>query len=146
MIEDAVGLIDDIMKRSQQGTIDIMYVGGDSTCWQIGDDGVGPMWDDVATMVRARMNRRIEHFETMGLFPRIMILDGVSLYRQLRHRNEDAFHFCASHDDYQVFDGGKSRKVLAAELCVESMITSAKLAVLVFSVSLPAAQPSGKAA
>eukprot|EP00959_Pyramimonas_sp_CCMP1952_P330847 6928261-Pyramimonas_sp.AAC.1 len=61
-----------------------------------------------------------------------MILDGVSLCRQLRHRNEDASHFCASHDDYQVFDGGKSRKVLAAELCVESMITSAKLAVLVF--------------
>eukprot|EP00959_Pyramimonas_sp_CCMP1952_P466164 9489529-Pyramimonas_sp.AAC.1 len=31
MIEDAVDLIDNIKKRSQQGTIDIMYVGGDST-------------------------------------------------------------------------------------------------------------------
>eukprot|EP00959_Pyramimonas_sp_CCMP1952_P167159 3493642-Pyramimonas_sp.AAC.1 len=79
-------------------------------------------------MVRARMNRRIERFETIGLFPRIMILDGVSLCRQLRHRSDDAFHFCASHDDYQVLDGGKSRNVLAADLCVEYMIKSAKLA------------------
>eukprot|EP00959_Pyramimonas_sp_CCMP1952_P405120 8490923-Pyramimonas_sp.AAC.1 len=89
MIKDAVDLIDDIMKRSQQGTKDIMYIGGDSKCWQEGDHGVGPMWDDAATMFKARMNRRIEHYKTIGLFPRIMILDGVSLYRQLRHRPGD---------------------------------------------------------
>eukprot|EP00959_Pyramimonas_sp_CCMP1952_P190362 3981548-Pyramimonas_sp.AAC.1 len=34
MIQDAVDLIDDLMKWSQQGTIDIMYVGGGSTCRQ----------------------------------------------------------------------------------------------------------------
>eukprot|EP00959_Pyramimonas_sp_CCMP1952_P034406 721038-Pyramimonas_sp.AAC.1 len=50
------------------------------------------MWDDVATMVRARMNRRIEHYKTVGMFPSKMVLDGVGLYRQLKHRPGGIFH------------------------------------------------------
>eukprot|EP00959_Pyramimonas_sp_CCMP1952_P226074 4727666-Pyramimonas_sp.AAC.1 len=87
-----------------------MHIGGGSKCWQEGDNGVGPMWDDVATMVRAGMKRRIERYKTIGLFPIIMVLDGVSLYRQLRHRTGDVFHYSATHHDYKAFDGGKSRK------------------------------------
>eukprot|EP00959_Pyramimonas_sp_CCMP1952_P017807 377757-Pyramimonas_sp.AAC.1 len=66
MIRDAVKLIDDGVLRSSEGAIDIMYIGGDHTCWQNDGEGVGPMWDDVATLVRARMNRRIEHYKAIG--------------------------------------------------------------------------------
>eukprot|EP00959_Pyramimonas_sp_CCMP1952_P326068 6825297-Pyramimonas_sp.AAC.1 len=41
-INDAVELIDDAMRRSREGAIDIMYIGGDSKCWQEGENGVGP--------------------------------------------------------------------------------------------------------
>eukprot|EP00959_Pyramimonas_sp_CCMP1952_P065989 1377574-Pyramimonas_sp.AAC.1 len=81
------------MRRSSEGAIDVMYVGGDHKCWQNDDGGVDPMWDDVTTLVRARMNRRIERYKAMGMFPRIMVLAGVSLYRQLRHRPGDFFHY-----------------------------------------------------
>eukprot|EP00959_Pyramimonas_sp_CCMP1952_P252327 5272091-Pyramimonas_sp.AAC.1 len=76
MIRDAVQLIDDAMCRSPEGAIDIMYIGGDHKCWQNDEDGVGPMWGDLATLVRARMNRRIEHYKAIGMFPRTLSLDG----------------------------------------------------------------------
>eukprot|EP00959_Pyramimonas_sp_CCMP1952_P394883 8273857-Pyramimonas_sp.AAC.1 len=69
-----------------------------------------------------------------------MILDGVSLYRQLKHRPGDVFHYSASHQDYKMNDGGKFRKVIAAQLCADYMITTAKLAVLFVC------QPSGGSA
>eukprot|EP00959_Pyramimonas_sp_CCMP1952_P114161 2386954-Pyramimonas_sp.AAC.1 len=95
------------MLRSPEGAIDIMHIGGGHTCWQNDGAGVDPMWDDVATLVRARMKRRIEHYKAIGLFPRLMILDGVSLYRQLKHRPGDVFHFGASHPDYKLYSGGR---------------------------------------
>eukprot|EP00959_Pyramimonas_sp_CCMP1952_P281537 5884889-Pyramimonas_sp.AAC.1 len=86
------------------------------------------MWGDVATLVRARMNRRIEHYKVIGMFPRIMILDGVSLYRQLRHRPLDIFHYDASHPDYKLNNGGRIESVNAGQLCADDMIKTAKLA------------------
>eukprot|EP00959_Pyramimonas_sp_CCMP1952_P402615 8436783-Pyramimonas_sp.AAC.1 len=65
MINDAVTLIDDAMRRSSEGAVDIMF-GGGHKCWRNDDGGVDPMWDDAATLVRARMNRRIEHFKAIG--------------------------------------------------------------------------------
>eukprot|EP00959_Pyramimonas_sp_CCMP1952_P379371 7946615-Pyramimonas_sp.AAC.1 len=84
-----------------------MYVGGDHKCWQTDGVGINPMWDDVAILVRARMNRRIEHYKAIGLFPIIVILDGVSLYRQLRHRSGDSFHFASTHQEYTMNKGGQ---------------------------------------
>eukprot|EP00959_Pyramimonas_sp_CCMP1952_P100799 2108730-Pyramimonas_sp.AAC.1 len=74
-----------------------------------------------------------------------MILDGVSLYRQLKHRQGGVFHYSASHLDYALNDESRFRQVIAAELCANYMIKTAKLAVLFF-VGLPAAQPFGAAA
>eukprot|EP00959_Pyramimonas_sp_CCMP1952_P467074 9491003-Pyramimonas_sp.AAC.1 len=95
------------MTRAADGAIEIMYVGGDYKCWQANGVGINPMWDDVATLIRARMNRRIECYKAMGLFPRIMILDGVSLSRQLRHRPGDIFHFASDHNEYKMSKGGQ---------------------------------------
>eukprot|EP00959_Pyramimonas_sp_CCMP1952_P202616 4237161-Pyramimonas_sp.AAC.1 len=74
-----------------------MHVGGGHKCWRSNGSGVSQMWGDVATLVRARMNRRIESYKAMGLCPRVMTLDGVSLYRKLRHRPGDFNHFASEH-------------------------------------------------
>eukprot|EP00959_Pyramimonas_sp_CCMP1952_P179911 3762205-Pyramimonas_sp.AAC.1 len=58
-----------------------MCVGGGHKCWRSAGGGVDRMWDGAATLVRARMNRLIEGCKAVGTFPRIMILDGASLYR-----------------------------------------------------------------
>eukprot|EP00959_Pyramimonas_sp_CCMP1952_P018912 399539-Pyramimonas_sp.AAC.1 len=61
-----------------------------------------------------------------------MILDGVSLHRQLKHRQVDVFHYSASHPDYTLNNGSRFQNVIAAELCADYMIKTAKLAVLFF--------------
>eukprot|EP00959_Pyramimonas_sp_CCMP1952_P201740 4218727-Pyramimonas_sp.AAC.1 len=66
MADNAVTLVDDAMRRLSEGAIEIMYVGGDHKCWQIDGSGVDPMWDDVATLVRARMNCRVERYKAIG--------------------------------------------------------------------------------
>eukprot|EP00959_Pyramimonas_sp_CCMP1952_P264964 5540605-Pyramimonas_sp.AAC.1 len=128
------------MGRATEGAIEIMSVGGDHKCWQADAGGVNPMWDDVATLVRARMNRPIEHYTAIGMFPRILILDGVSLYRQLRHRPGDIFHFASNHQEYNMNRGGQIVSANAGQLCAEYLTKTATLAVLFFC------QPSGGSA
>eukprot|EP00959_Pyramimonas_sp_CCMP1952_P088029 1841962-Pyramimonas_sp.AAC.1 len=62
----------------------------------------------------------------MGISPRIMILDGVSLHRKLRHRPGDFYHFLLGHDDYKIDQGGEMVKVTAGQLCAEHMFKTAK--------------------
>eukprot|EP00959_Pyramimonas_sp_CCMP1952_P405363 8496030-Pyramimonas_sp.AAC.1 len=101
MAEAAERLVDDAITRAKDGAIEIMYVGGGHKCWRSDGYGVSQMWGDVATLVRARMNRRIESYKAMGISPRIMILDRVSLYRKLRHPPGDFYHFWSDHSDYK---------------------------------------------
>eukprot|EP00959_Pyramimonas_sp_CCMP1952_P008196 171298-Pyramimonas_sp.AAC.1 len=57
MLEAVERIIEDAVKRSPDGAIEIMCIGGDRRWWKSPDGGcVDPMWDDVATLVRARMN------------------------------------------------------------------------------------------
>jgi hypothetical protein len=74
------------------------------------------------------------------MFPRIMMLDGVSLYRQLRHRPLDISHCGASHPDYKLNSGGRIGRANAGQLCADYTIKAAELAVLFFC------QPSGGSA
>eukprot|EP00959_Pyramimonas_sp_CCMP1952_P463918 9485725-Pyramimonas_sp.AAC.1 len=64
----------------------------------------------------------------MGIFPRIMILDGVSLYSKLRHKPGDLYRIVPEHDGCELDKGGQMVKVTAGELCAEYMFTTAKLA------------------
>eukprot|EP00959_Pyramimonas_sp_CCMP1952_P453278 9467972-Pyramimonas_sp.AAC.1 len=114
-----------------------MYIGGDHRFWRSAGGGVSRMWDDVATTVRARLNRRIEGYKDVGAFPRIMIIDGACLYRKLQHSQGDSHHFHSEHNDYKENKDGQMVSAKAAELCVEHMFKAAKLAVLFFC------QPSG---
>eukprot|EP00959_Pyramimonas_sp_CCMP1952_P297464 6223106-Pyramimonas_sp.AAC.2 len=61
-----------------------------------------------------------------------MILDGVSLYRKLRHRPVDFYHFASEHGDYNMDKGGQMVNVNAGQLCAEHMLKAAKLAALFF--------------
>eukprot|EP00959_Pyramimonas_sp_CCMP1952_P231932 4846965-Pyramimonas_sp.AAC.1 len=47
------------------------------------------------------MNRRIEDYKATGMHPRIMILDGACLCRQMHHPNGDSYHFLSAHNDYE---------------------------------------------
>eukprot|EP00959_Pyramimonas_sp_CCMP1952_P399759 8376271-Pyramimonas_sp.AAC.1 len=114
-----------------------MHVGGDNKCWRSTGAGISQMWDDVATLVRARMNRRIESYKAAGTFPRIMILDGASLYRKLQHPPVDCYHFWSVHSHYKMDRDGQIVNVRAAQLCAEHVFKAAKLAALFFC------QPSG---
>eukprot|EP00959_Pyramimonas_sp_CCMP1952_P374262 7837945-Pyramimonas_sp.AAC.1 len=73
------------------------------------------MWDDVATLVRARTNRRIEDYKAAGAFPRIMILDGACLNRKLRHPSSDFYHFLSEHSDHKIDKDGQMVRGSAAE-------------------------------
>eukprot|EP00959_Pyramimonas_sp_CCMP1952_P005432 114548-Pyramimonas_sp.AAC.1 len=95
------------------------------------------MWGDVATLVRDRMNRRIESYKAMGILPRIMIVGGGGLYRKLRHPSGDFYHFWSDHGDYEMDKDGPMVNVKAAQLCSEHMFKAAELAALFFC------QPSG---
>eukprot|EP00959_Pyramimonas_sp_CCMP1952_P382458 8014162-Pyramimonas_sp.AAC.1 len=64
----------------------------------------------------------------MGPFPIIMILDGVSLHRQLRRRPGDIFHFASDHNEYKMSRGGQIVSASAGQLCAEYMSKTAKLA------------------
>eukprot|EP00959_Pyramimonas_sp_CCMP1952_P116037 2425806-Pyramimonas_sp.AAC.1 len=75
MVEAAERLVDEAISRSKDGAIEIMCIGGHHRCWRSAGGCVNRMWDDVATIVRARMNRRIEGYKAVGTFPLIMILD-----------------------------------------------------------------------
>eukprot|EP00959_Pyramimonas_sp_CCMP1952_P354651 7429080-Pyramimonas_sp.AAC.1 len=68
-----------------------------------------------------------------------MILDGVSLYRKLRHRPGDFCHFASEHSDYKMDEGGQMVNLNAGQLCAEHTFKAAKLAALFFC------QPSGGA-
>eukprot|EP00959_Pyramimonas_sp_CCMP1952_P222712 4655994-Pyramimonas_sp.AAC.1 len=74
------------------------------------------------------MNRRIERYKAIGMFPRIMILDGVSLYRQLRHRSGDVFRLTSDHQDYKLNNGGQIVGANAGQLCADYLTKTAKLA------------------
>eukprot|EP00959_Pyramimonas_sp_CCMP1952_P301754 6313823-Pyramimonas_sp.AAC.1 len=91
------------------------------------------------------MNRRIESYKAMGLFPGIMILDGVSLHRQLRRRPGDNFHFSSYHSEYIMNKGGQIVSASAGQLCAGYMSKTANLARYSF-VKLPATQPRGEVA
>eukprot|EP00959_Pyramimonas_sp_CCMP1952_P100922 2111089-Pyramimonas_sp.AAC.1 len=101
MVEAAERLVDPAISRAKDGAIEILYGGGGNKCWRSAGGGVDRMWDDVATLVRARMNRRIEGYKAAGTSPRIMILDGASLYRKLQHPPGDFYHFVSEHSDYK---------------------------------------------
>eukprot|EP00959_Pyramimonas_sp_CCMP1952_P036129 755799-Pyramimonas_sp.AAC.1 len=109
MLETSNRIIDDAVKRSPDGAIEVLYIGGDHRCWKSPGGGcdIDPMWDDVATLVRAQMNRRIEDYKAAGICPRIMILDGACLYRKLRHPAGDSYHFLSEHSDYQIDRDGR---------------------------------------
>eukprot|EP00959_Pyramimonas_sp_CCMP1952_P334332 7001777-Pyramimonas_sp.AAC.1 len=104
-----------------------MYIGGGHRCWRSDGGCVDRMWDDVATLVRARMNRRIEDYKAAGTFARIMILDCACLYRKLQHPQRDFYHFLSEHSDYKVDKDGHMVKGKAAEICAEHMFKAAKL-------------------
>eukprot|EP00959_Pyramimonas_sp_CCMP1952_P150709 3154028-Pyramimonas_sp.AAC.1 len=95
------------------------------------------MWDDVATLVRARMNRRIEDYKAAGTFPRIMVLDGACLYRKLQHPASDCYHFLSGHSDYKIDKDGEMVSGRAAEIFAEHMFKAAEFAALFFC------QPAG---
>eukprot|EP00959_Pyramimonas_sp_CCMP1952_P355512 7446060-Pyramimonas_sp.AAC.1 len=137
MVEAAERLVDDAVSRPADGAIEIMYIGGGQRCWRSAGGCVSRMWDNVATIVRARMNRRIEDYKAVGEFPRIMILDGACLHRKLQHPQGDFYHFQSEHNDYKVDKDGQMAKAKAAEMRAEH---TAILAVLFF-VNPPAAQP-----
>eukprot|EP00959_Pyramimonas_sp_CCMP1952_P343157 7188444-Pyramimonas_sp.AAC.1 len=56
------------------------------------------MWDDIATLLRARMNQRIERCEAARIHPKTMILDDACLYWKLRHTPNDAHHLADQHE------------------------------------------------
>eukprot|EP00959_Pyramimonas_sp_CCMP1952_P332620 6965203-Pyramimonas_sp.AAC.1 len=95
------------------------------------------MWDDVATLVRAQMNRRIEDYIAVGICPRIMILDGACLCRKMRHPIGDSYDFLSDHNDYKIDRDGRMVSCVAAEMFTEHMLKAARLAALFFC------QPSG---
>eukprot|EP00959_Pyramimonas_sp_CCMP1952_P336901 7054718-Pyramimonas_sp.AAC.1 len=61
-----------------------------------------------------------------------MILDVVSLYRQLRHRPGDTFHFNANHQDYTLNNGGQILSASAGQLRADYLARTGKLAALFF--------------
>eukprot|EP00959_Pyramimonas_sp_CCMP1952_P042483 888358-Pyramimonas_sp.AAC.1 len=69
-----------------------------------------------------------------------MILDGLSLCRQLRHRSGDIFNSASTHHEYKMNKGGQIVNANAGQLCAEYMTKTAKLAALFFC------QPSGGSA
>eukprot|EP00959_Pyramimonas_sp_CCMP1952_P234032 4890608-Pyramimonas_sp.AAC.2 len=75
MVEAAERRVDEAISRSKDGAIETMYIGGDHRCWRSAGGCVNRMWDDVATVVWARMRRRVEGYEAVGTFSPIMILD-----------------------------------------------------------------------
>eukprot|EP00959_Pyramimonas_sp_CCMP1952_P236402 4940200-Pyramimonas_sp.AAC.1 len=77
------------------------------------------MWDDVATLVRAQMNRRIEDYKAAGIRPRIMILDGACLCRKMRRPVGDTYHFLSEHSDCQIDRDGRMVSCKAAEMFTE---------------------------
>eukprot|EP00959_Pyramimonas_sp_CCMP1952_P122962 2570480-Pyramimonas_sp.AAC.1 len=78
----------------------IFYVGGDQRCWQSesGTSKMNAMWDDIATLPRARINQRIERCEAAGIQPTRMSLDGACLCRKLRRTPNDAYHFADKNE------------------------------------------------
>eukprot|EP00959_Pyramimonas_sp_CCMP1952_P069935 1460197-Pyramimonas_sp.AAC.1 len=95
------------------------------------------MWDDVATLVRARMNRRVEDYEAAGTFPRIMVLDCACFYRKLQRPSSDVYHFLSEHSGSKIDKDGQMVRGKAAEMFGEHIFKAAKLAALLFC------QPSG---
>eukprot|EP00959_Pyramimonas_sp_CCMP1952_P167815 3507178-Pyramimonas_sp.AAC.1 len=71
-------MIDEAVDRFKSGALQIFYAGGDHRRWQSanGTFNMDVMWDDIATLLRARMNQRVERCNAAGVQPRMMILDG----------------------------------------------------------------------
>eukprot|EP00959_Pyramimonas_sp_CCMP1952_P397747 8334235-Pyramimonas_sp.AAC.1 len=99
------------------------------------------LWDDAATLVRAKMNQRIGRYKVMVAYPGIRILDGVSLYGKLPRPADDAYLFFAHHDSYMVEQEIELQKATVAKIFEDRRLETAKLAALFFSASPLAAQP-----
>eukprot|EP00959_Pyramimonas_sp_CCMP1952_P279231 5837842-Pyramimonas_sp.AAC.1 len=80
-------MIDEAVSRSETGGIQIFYVGGDHRRWQSenGTFKMNAMSDDIATLLRARMNQRTERCKAVGIQSGIMILNDACLRWKLRH-------------------------------------------------------------
>eukprot|EP00959_Pyramimonas_sp_CCMP1952_P355168 7439693-Pyramimonas_sp.AAC.1 len=100
--ETAERMIDEAVNRSKTGAIQIFYVGGDYQRWQSGSSTfkMNAMWDDIATLLRARMNQRVERCRAAGIQPRIMILDGACLCRKSRRTPFDAYRVADHRESY----------------------------------------------
>eukprot|EP00959_Pyramimonas_sp_CCMP1952_P196256 4103113-Pyramimonas_sp.AAC.1 len=85
-------------------------------------------WDDISTLLRARMNQRLERCRAAGIQPKVMILDGVSLHRKLLHTSPDARHFRDQHDSYTRGKDGVPTRAVAAKLFADQTLKTAKLA------------------
>ena len=111
-------MIDEAVARAKSGVIQIFYVGGDHRCWASPDNAtvVDPVWTDVATLIRAKMNQRLQRNWSGLAFPNVMILGGSSLFRKLVHPHGDAYHFLFQHPDYKIEKGGSMIQARAHQL------------------------------
>eukprot|EP00959_Pyramimonas_sp_CCMP1952_P020661 435968-Pyramimonas_sp.AAC.1 len=85
--ETAERIIDEAVQRSKLGVIRIFYVAGAHRWWQSegGSFEMNAVWDDIVTLLRARVNQRIERWKIARIQPKMMILDGACMYPKLRH-------------------------------------------------------------
>ena len=141
-IEAGNRMIDDAVARAKSGVIQIFYVGGDRRCWASPDNAavVDPIWTDVATLVRAKMNQRLQRSWSGQSFPNVMILDGSNLFRKLVHPNGDAYHFLLQHPTHRMEKGGSMVQAGAHEIVWDHMLKAARLAAYLFC------QPAGGSA
>ena len=133
-IEIAYRMVDHAVARAKAGVIQIFYVGGDHRCWASPDNAavVDPIWTDVASLIRAKMNQRLQHHWYCPSFPNVMILDGSNLFRSLVHPDGDAYHFLQKHPNHRLEKGGSMVQAGANEIFWEHMKKAARLATYLF--------------
>eukprot|EP00959_Pyramimonas_sp_CCMP1952_P349607 7325286-Pyramimonas_sp.AAC.1 len=135
-------MIDEAAKRSKTGAIQIFYVGGDHRRWQSESSTfkMNATWDDIATLLRARMNQRAERHKAAGIQPKLMILDGARLHRKVRHTPHNACHFVDQHESYTLDRDGTMVRVQGGEIMADHTMKAAQLAAWLLC------QPSGGSA
>eukprot|EP00959_Pyramimonas_sp_CCMP1952_P012968 274144-Pyramimonas_sp.AAC.1 len=99
------------------------------------------MSDGIATLLRARMNQRVERCEAAGIQLKILILDGACLHRKLRRTPRDAHNFVDRHESYTLDRDGTIVTVQGGEIMADDMTKAAQLAAWCFCKPLLAAQP-----
>eukprot|EP00959_Pyramimonas_sp_CCMP1952_P110603 2313804-Pyramimonas_sp.AAC.1 len=120
--ETAERIIDEAVKRSKTGATHIFYIGGGHRRWQSGRGTfkMNAMWDDIATLLRAPMNQRVERCRAAGIQPEIMILDSACLYRRARH-----CHFADRHESYTLARDGAMVTAQGGEILADHMMEAA---------------------